>query len=57
MSTTQSDEDYPGSGSTLSFHIPVFDLSWPDIGLMALNTRLNGLITGLNVTAGPKVVA
>ena len=37
MSTDGSDEDYPGSGPTLSSLIVQFDLSGPDIRDLAMN--------------------
>ena len=43
MSTTRSGEEYPGPGSTLSFSIVRFDLSWPGITNLAMNYRLIGL--------------
>ena len=57
VSTIGSDEDLPYPGPTLSFCIVRFDPFWPEIENLALNTRLNGLISLNTGTAGPKVVA
>ena len=57
MSTTRSDEDYSEPGPTLTSSIARFDLSWPDISLLAMNYRLIGLSMALASTAGLDLAA
>ena len=51
VSTTRSDEDPCGPGSTLSFPIVLIHLSWPDYLRLAMITRSDGLSAGLAATA------
>ena len=56
MSTDGSDEDSLQPGPTLSFPIVRFYGSWPDIAILAMNTRLIGLILALSLIAASDLV-
>ena len=44
-------------GPTLSYPIVNIDPFWPGYWTLAMITRLNGLSTGMSLTAGPDLVA
>ena len=56
MSTTRSDEEIALPGHTLSYPIVRFDLSWPDIGNLAMNYGQFGLRLALAATAASEYV-